>query len=95
MLRVRTAGLVVWVVPTTRLVISLLRVIAPDASFMRGKTEARHGDDIQAGASGGQEDRAKVRTKNLGWDDFEWGMVNGKLSALNWVMGDEWDSLDT
>ena len=29
------------------------------------------------------------------WDDFEWGMINGKIAALNWIFGDDWDTLDT
>lgn len=27
--------------------------------------------------------------------DWEWGYVNGKFAALRWVLGDEWDFLDT
>ena len=38
----------------------------------------------------------KYGIDNLGpWSEFEWGMINGKLSALRWVLGDDWDSLYT
>ena len=54
-------------------------------------------DSVYEGAKRAAADtRRRYGSKNFGpWTDFEWGMVNGKLSALRWVLGDEWDMLDT
>lgn len=53
-------------------------------------------DDIWKGAQKSAEAiEMKYGKSNLIWDDFEWGMLNGKLSAIRWVIGDEWDNLDT
>lgn len=53
--------------------------------------------DIWAGAL---KSAAKVEKRfgkeNLGpYSKFDWGTMNGKLSALRWVLGDDWDMLDT
>ena len=58
--------------------------------------ESRMTDEIYEMALKAAE-RVKERRADIGpvEDDFEWGMWNGKLSALRWVLGDEWDFLDT
>jgi len=61
-----------------------------------GSLETVQRDVLKAALKAAQSVERRYGKKSLGpWDDFEWGMINGKLSALRWVLGDEWDMLDT
>lgn len=52
-------------------------------------------DDIWEGAlKSAKKIEEKFSQDELLFDDFEWGMISGKLSALRWVTGDDWDNLD-
>jgi hypothetical protein len=48
-----------------------------------------------AGMRSVEKKYGKKKLRNYYHNDFEWGMLNGKLSALRWVLGGEWDFLDT
>jgi hypothetical protein len=62
----------------------------------RGAPETIQRDVWEGALKAAREVERRYGKKNLGpWDNFEWGMVNGKLSALRWALGDEWDMLDT
>jgi len=61
-----------------------------------GAQETIQRDILKGAIKAARNVERRYGKKNLGpWDDFEWGMINGKLSALRWVLGDEWDMLDT
>jgi len=59
----------------------------------------RRGEDIKKWDVG--KDPAKRLRKKYGpnigkyMSDFDWGFLQGKMSAIRWVLGDEWNFLDT
>lgn len=52
-------------------------------------------DIYQAALAAAEQVRAERPDIRAVKDDFEWGMWCGKHSALRWVLGEEWDFLDT
>jgi len=70
-----------------------------DASWQKRKAYGQtHTIDTvwERALTAGKRAEQQLGKGNYGpWNDFEWGMLNGKLSALRWALGDEWDMLDT
>lgn len=51
---------------------------------------------IKGGIEGAKKIEKKYGKKNLGpYTDLEWGMLNGRLETLRWVLGEDWGNLDT
>jgi restriction endonuclease len=71
------------------------RKIGLEERIEKGKTTVD--PEIWKGAQKAMKEvEARYGKRNLGpYSDSEWGMVNGKLSALRWILGDEWDNLDS
>jgi hypothetical protein len=88
-----------------------LRAIADSALGPRSNTEVasaadelaerlwRVGHAMLGEPSEGRDADTRIRAKygddDVRADPFALGMLSGKLSALRWVLGDEWDNLDT
>lgn len=66
----------------------------PPAGTKRYSNNVIHKDILSQAKIAAQRGRNKY--ENTGpWSNFELGMLNGKLSALRWVLGDEWDMPNT
>jgi hypothetical protein len=73
------------------------KVIAKEEFGPQHYRDSAYGNEIWAGAlKSARRVEKKYGKENLGpYSKFDWGMINGKLSALRWVFGEDWDMLDT
>ncbi|MBU1557870.1 hypothetical protein KKC45_02820 [Patescibacteria group bacterium] len=52
--------------------------------------------NIRGGIKAAKKMEKEYGKKNLGpYTDFEWGMLSGRLETLRWVLGEDWNQLDT
>jgi hypothetical protein len=71
-----------------------ITVVSPDASVVNNRGRRIRRDVWEAGLRAAERIETRYGPHNLGpWSDFERGMISGKLSALRWVLGDEWEML--
>lgn len=73
--------------------------IVDRATWEKGKRDNQRTiiDEVWKGAlKAASATHKRLGKENVGpWTDFEWGMLNGKLSALRWMLGEDWDELYT
>lgn len=71
--------------------------VVPDAEYPKGQypQELMSRSTWAAALAAAIQVEARWAGELGPWTDFKWGMINGRLSALRWVLGDDWDMLDT
>lgn len=65
------------------------------ANIADGTEEEARPDIMEGMRRGMRRAEAKYGKKLEVEDAFAWGMINGKLSALRWMLGEDWDELYT
>lgn len=73
------------------------RMVVRNEQIRRGDPDVAGEKPVQIrGTRSAKVVEAKFGRTDMRWSDFEWGMLQGKLSALAWVLGSDWEgSLDT